>query len=155
MRSSIAVLLVVAMTACGDDGPSSPPPLFPTNYAATYQEVRSCRLSIEHDSFYMRVLAAPDALGPYTTRTAPFPVGSILLKEHYDDNDRDCSGPVIGVTAMKKLEPGTAAETIGWEWEETDDKLVPDPDIEVNRCVRCHTDCGVAPDGYDGTCTVP
>ncbi|MBA3819040.1 MAG: cytochrome P460 family protein [Deltaproteobacteria bacterium] len=150
-RATLAALAVLGGGCGGDD---SEPPLYPADYAATYQEVRGCRRSIEHDLMTIRVLASPDAVAAYTGRTAPFPTGSILLKEEFDSGDVDCSGPIINVTVMQKLAVGSAPATLDWTWQKIDaDARVMDVDIE--RCTRCHTACGIAPDGYDGTCTVP
>lgn len=130
--------------------------MFPADYAATYQQVRNCRLSIEHDMVRIRVLASPDALGPYNTRTAPFPTGAVVLKEEYDTNDTACAGPIVSYTVMQKLDAGTSPSTIGWTWQEVDARFrVKQDSEEIARCIGCHTDCGKPPDGYDGTCTLP
>jgi hypothetical protein len=150
-----AVIAARLLAACGDDG-GGDPPVFPADYAATYQQVRNCRLSIEHDLVRIRVLASPDALQPYTTHTAPFPTGAIVLKEEYGTNDTACAGPIINYTVMQKLDAGTSPETIGWTWQDVDASFRVKRDSEnIARCIGCHTDCGKPPDGYDGTCTLP
>jgi hypothetical protein len=50
------LLITQGLLACSDPDPGDPP-VFPEDYAATYQEVRSCRLSVDHDLTRMRVLA--------------------------------------------------------------------------------------------------
>ncbi|MDQ3364378.1 MAG: cytochrome P460 family protein [Myxococcota bacterium] len=146
-----ALLLTGCGGGGGDDGE---PPLYPVDYAETYQEVRDCRFSIEHDSVRMRVLASPDAVAAYNGRMAPFPIGSIILKEQYDGGDTSCSGPIFNVTVMQKLAVGSSPATRDWTWQNVDENQRP-MTIDVERCTRCHTSCGSPPDGYDSTCTVP
>ena len=156
-RLSCAVFTLCAarlVAACGDDGGSAPPALFPANYAATYQEVRACRFSLEHDLMRIRVLASPEAFTAYTGRAEPFPTGAIVLKEQYDENDTACAGPLVSFTVMKKLAVGSSPATLDWDWQEVDADLHA-TGADIKRCTQCHTDCGHAPDGYDGTCTVP
>jgi hypothetical protein len=142
-----AILVVLVLAACGDDG--GPEPLFPADYA-TYQEVRDCRPSGDHDLQSVRVLADPAALAPYRDRLAPFPAGAIVLKEQYDFGDPTCAGDIVQWTVMVKDDAGP----IGWRWQRVDAArhVVSEDD---SRCYGCHTDCGVAPDGYLGTCAVP
>ncbi|MBA3395918.1 MAG: cytochrome P460 family protein [Deltaproteobacteria bacterium] len=144
----------ITVSSCGDDGSSTgDPPLFPADYAATYQEVRGCRFSVEHDSIRVRVLASPDAVTAYNGRTAPFPTGSIILKEEFDESDTACAGPIVEVTVMQKLAVGSSPDTLDWTWQKATVERVIETDIM--RCTRCHTSCGKPPEGYDGTCTVP
>ncbi|MGE5307422.1 MAG: cytochrome P460 family protein, partial [Hyphomicrobiales bacterium] len=155
-----AAVVAHALFACGSnsngktDGNTSGPPVFPADYAATYQQVRNCRLSLEHDLMYIRVLASPDALAAYNGRTAPFPTGAIALKEQYGEDDTTCAGPIVNFTVMQKLAVGSSPATLDWTWQKVgaDRRLV---DTDITRCTRCHTDCGKPPDGYDGTCTMP
>jgi hypothetical protein len=150
-----AALLSSTMLACGDDGGETvDQALFPADYAATYQQVRNCRNSLDHDLHRIRVLASPEAMAAYTGRTAPFPTGAIVLKEEYESSDTTCAGPVVQWTVMQKLPAGSAPTSLDWTWQEIDaDRQMTDKDIK--RCVGCHSDCGKAPEGYDGTCTVP
>ena len=146
------VVLAVLLVACGpDDGAA---PVFPDDYAATYQEVRGCRFSLDHDLIRIRVLASPDALTPYTGRIQPFPTGAILLKEQYADSDTRCEGPIVDFTVMAKLDVGSSPATLDWTWQ----KVGPDHqtvDTDIKACTQCHDSCGKAPEGYDGTCTMP
>jgi hypothetical protein len=143
-----ALLLLCALGACADD---ATPPLFPADYAATYTEVRNCRSSSDHDLHRIRVLVEPQALAPYQMRSAPFPVGAIVLKAEYDFADTSCAAPPIEWTVMQKL--GTP-DQLGWTWQRVDAKRNLETENDP-RCIQCHTDCGVPPDGYDGTCTMP
>lgn len=156
-RLSIASLIgigsLLALTGCPSDD-EGPPPDFPADYESTYVEVRNCRGSGDHDLNQIRILADPAALAPYQNRTDPFPVGSIVLKEEYEFGDMTCSGPIKQWTVMRKLEPGSADDTLGWAWQRVDaDRRVLDEDEP--RCIGCHQGCGVAPDGYDWTCALP
>lgn len=150
------LLLVAAGLLAGCPGPNPPvfDPLLPADYADTYTEVRNCRSSGDHDLHNIRVLADPEALGPYTNRTDPFPVGSILVKEEYDFGDSDCSGDILRWTVMQRLEDGASPENLDWHWQDVDqDFSVQEDDPE--RCAQCHFDCGAPPVGYLGTCTEP
>jgi hypothetical protein len=148
-RLSVLALLVVA--GCGGDDAA---PVFPEDYASTYVEVRDCRGSGDHDLHNIRVLADPAALAPYRDRDAPFPEGAIVLKEEHDFDDVDCSRAPIGWTVMQRLAPGASEATLGWRWQDVDaDREVISEDDP--RCVNCHVECGVPPDGYEGTCAIP
>jgi hypothetical protein len=150
----LILAFIVAVTGCsGDDGGGGDPPLFPANYAESYQQVRNCRGSIEHGPVRVRVLADPGALQPYMTRVGAFPVGSIVLKEEFDEEDLSCATP-FQYTVMQKLEPGSSPDTLDWTWQTVDKKRKVVVE-EVRRCWQCHSDCGKPPEGFDGTCTVP
>lgn len=153
-RSSL--LLVVAgatslvAVSCGDPGV----PLFDEDYEATYTEVRGCRQSGDHDLHRIRVLVDPAALGPYESRSEPFPPGATVLKEEYDFGDFDCTGPIVEWTVMQRLDDGASPTHLDWVWQTVDpDRVVTEEDPQ--RCANCHAGCGGPPDGHDGTCTVP
>ena len=145
-------VLVVALVACGSD-PKTEPPIFPTDYATTYREVRNCRPSVEHGPVNIHVLASPDAFTPYKMRAAPFPTGAILLKEEFAESDTACAGPIKQWTVMEKLDDGTSAATLDWHWQKVDSKRKTIMDDD-QTCIACHTMC-VAPQGYLHTCTDP
>lgn len=148
---SCAIVLATTM-ACGDDTPMSTP-VFPSDYATTYTEVRDCRQSGDHDLNVVRVLADPAALAAYSDRTEPFPEGAVVLKEEYEFGDVDCTGPITQWTVMEKLAVGADPANLDWFWQRVDgDGTVLDENLP--RCAACHQAC-VPPDGYDGTCTVP
>jgi hypothetical protein len=158
-RAALAILVAQILIACGDDDGGGDdgggdPPLFPADYAATYQQVRNCRASLEHDLMRIRVLAAPEALATYNMRNAPFPAGAIVLKEEYAMGDMACAGPIMSFTVMQKLDAGSSAATLDWSWQEVSgDRRTTTTD--VRRCTGCHSGCGKPPEGFDGTCTVP
>lgn len=125
--------------------------LVPADWAASTTEVRNCRRSGDHDLNYIRVLADDAALAPYNARNAPFPDRSVIIKAEYAD---DACSDLAGFTAMRK-EAGFAPGGGDWHWQRLDkDRKVVD-DGTPDRCTRCHAACGVPPEGYDFTCTVP
>ncbi|MSP24011.1 MAG: hypothetical protein EXR75_02380 [Myxococcales bacterium] len=129
----------------------SPAPVYAADWATSYTEVRDCRRSGDHDLNYVRILAAPDALGPYQTRDAAFPDGAVVLKLEFADpacTDRS------GLTAMRR-EAGFDATHGDWHWQRLDQDEKVFEDGKLERCVGCHASCGVAPDGHDWTCAVP
>jgi hypothetical protein len=55
---------------------------------------------------------------------------------------------------MVRAAPGAAPQTLGWRWQRVDrDRKVVGAD--EGRCVTCHQDCGIPPDGYEATCALP
>jgi len=148
---------LAALLAAACSGPETPPsgaaPSFPADYAASYVEVRGCRKSADHELDFVRVLADPAALGPYTDRASAFADGAVVLKEQYEPSDDTCSGPIAQWTVMLKNQ--AASKRLGWEWQRvTADRRV----VEANTpsCFGCHRDCAGAPaPGYDFTCTDP
>jgi hypothetical protein len=155
-RALLALALGAAVLAsCSSDGSgdSGPAPLFPADYASTFTEVRNCRSSTEHEFSRVRVLADPDAVGPYLGRDADFPLGSIVLKEEYDFGDTACAGDVIRWTLMARLAAGSSPDTLDWRWQDVEPSRRVKTQDEP-RCIGCHTTCGVPPEGYQGTCTV-
>jgi hypothetical protein len=155
MRFAVIAALSALLAACSDpDTPEEEPsPSFPADYAASYVEVRGCRKSADHELEFIRVLADPSALGPYTDRTSAFPNDAIVLKEQYEPSDDTCSGPIAQWTVMLKNQ--SAAERLGWDWSRVDaDRRV----VETNApaCFGCHQGCtGTPGPGYDFTCTDP
>ena len=122
--------------------------MFPADYDATYREVRNCRRSIDHDNMFIRVLADPVAYQPYLDRTAPLPVGSIVLKEEYADET--CTD-LARFAVMRKENEGFDALSGDWYFQQVNlRREVIDDHNE--RCYRCHTSC---PTGFDSTCTDP
>jgi hypothetical protein len=150
---SYRVLALVAVASCGGDGESATP-LITADYADSFVEVRDCRRSIDHDLQFVRIHAAPDALAPYRDREAAFPVGAVVVKEQFVDNDDDCSGEVQLYTVMRKLDAGADPDLLDWEWQELDADFDVVSDAEPLRCARCHETCE-PPEGYLGTCAAP
>jgi hypothetical protein len=154
----LALALGAAALGCGDDGggddgDTGTAPAFPSNYAASYSEVRDCRSSSEHELNRIRVLADPAALAPYRDRDADFPVGSVVLKEEHEFADIDCTSAPVRWTVMTRLASGSSPQTLDWYWQDVDGarRVTSEND---SLCISCHTGCGVPPEGYLGTCTV-
>lgn len=114
--------------------------------------MRDCRKSGDHDLYHVRVLASPEAAGPYTLRNEPFPVGAILLKEEYIDDQ--CSD-LDRFTAMKREPNGYAPGAGDWHWQRVNKDGSVELDGKLPSCSGCHQGCGVPPDGHDWTCAVP
>lgn len=159
LRFGLGVLALIALGCpggAGDDGDDGPAvePLFPEDYDARYTEVRDCRGSGDHDLNNIRILVDAAAREPYEGRTVAFPIGAVVLKVEYDFGDATCEGPIKQWTVMRKLAADAAPSTLDWEWQRVDgDRTVVSEDEP--RCIGCHTGCGVAPDGYDWTCSIP
>lgn len=144
-----ALLGVTSLALLGCPPPPTPvtdagPPVFPSDWATRYSEVRDCRRSPDHDLAYIRVLASPDAETIYTTRSGEFPDGAVLVKPEYAD---DLCTDLLGITAMRR----TAGS---WEFQETS-ALGRVVSTDTLRCIGCHASCGLPPDGYMGTCALP
>jgi hypothetical protein len=166
-RALLAVVVLTVAGACGcgdDDGGGSidgappdaaPEPIFDPDYATTYTKVRDCRSSTSHDFLMIVIWADPDAATPYLDREAPFPVGSIVLKEEYDIGDTECTGDVVQWSVMKRLEDGAAPEQLDWFWQKVDRNGQVVTENEA-RCFGCHDDCDGDPtDSYENTCAEP
>ena len=154
MRAACTVGLLAACAACGGGDGGEQTSLFPADYAASYVAVRPCRPSADHDLNNVTVLADPAAAAVYRARDRPFPTGSVVLKAEYEFGDTACTGPIQQWTVMVQLAAGSAPATLDWHWQKVDASRAVLTDDEP-RCIGCHTACGVAPDGYAGTCSAP
>ncbi len=148
----VGVSVLLAAACSGEQEPTLVP-LFPADYAASYVEVRECRVSSEHEITPVRVLAEPAAAAAYMGRSADFAEGTILIKEEYDFADRSCTGPIIQFTVMQREAPGSATDQLGWRWQKVSDTRRVISENEA-RCANCHRTCGNPPEGYQGTCSV-
>jgi hypothetical protein len=154
MRLASSVVLALLLAAACADAPSrAPVAAFPADYAASYEEVRSCRKSADHELDFVRVLTDPSALGPYLDRTSAFPDGAVVLKEQYAADDASCSGSIEAWTVMRKNTAATARS--GWDWQRVaSDRSVVEAD--TGSCQGCHAGCtGAGQLGYDFTCAEP
>ena len=145
-RSALLGAITLMLAGCPPPAPSGDAgvPFFPADYATSFNEVRNCRRSPDHDLSYVRVLASPEAESTYTTRVGEFAEGAVLVKPEYAD---DLCRDLVGITTMRF----TAGS---WEFQETDvmGRVIS---TDTLRCIGCHAGCGVPPDGYMGTCAVP
>lgn len=150
-------ILLSGLLGCSEGDPNTKPkqdPVFPTDYALTYTEVRNCRQSGDHDLNIIRVLADSTALDPYQNQNVVFPIGAVLLKEEFDFADVTCAGPIVRWTVMSRLDTGSSPETLDWHWQEVDkDRNVVSDNAQ--RCIACHSNCTVANGGFESTCTMP
>jgi hypothetical protein len=148
-----ALCALCALCACGS-GDGNDTTLFPADYASSYFQVRPCRGSPDHDLNNVRILADPIAMPAYSKRDQPFATGAVVLKEEHEFSDDTCIAPIRGWTVMVKLAAGSSPATLDWHWQKVDADRNVVTDNEP-RCYGCHTSCGVPPDGYQGTCSVP
>jgi hypothetical protein len=144
-------LVLLLLSCSGEDDPLAPS--FPTDYAASYVEVRDCRFSGEHDLSPVRVLTDPSSADAYVNRDRAFAEGAIIIKAEYDFADPACEGEIQRWTVMVREAAGSAPERLDWYWQEVDAgrAVVNENDT---RCIGCHTGCGAPPDGYLGTCSI-
>ena len=158
IRTGLLVRLAICVAAalvsgCGDDSagpqPPMPDPFFPANYLETYPLVRRCRLSIDHDSWHIRVYVNPEAFTAYTDSIYPFAESTVLVKPLYSDTT--CT-QVVEYAVMRKGPPGTAPASADWEWQRVgaDRKVLESGQIQ--RCITCHRSCT---NGRDYACTDP
>jgi hypothetical protein len=153
--------VLLPLAACGDDAPASEPlpppvaaePLFPADFSETFQEVRNCRPSSEHDLARVRVFADATAQATYATREGEFAVGATLVKTEYDGTDSECSGAVVQWTVMQRLAAGSSPDTLDWQWQRVSNTREVLGQDEP-RCTNCHSGCD-APGGYFNTCALP
>jgi hypothetical protein len=144
---------------CADDETAPPPApaaIFAADWATSYEEVRDCRRSADHDLNFIVVLADALARDAYVDRMEPFPAGAVILKAEYADPA--CSD-LAGFTAMRRdpgFDPPDDDSPGGdWHWQRARADGTVSEDGVIARCKSCHEGCGVAPDGHDGTCAVP
>lgn len=144
-------VLALLLIACSDDAAvESPAPIFPADFADSWQEARDCRFSHDHELRSIRVFADVDAFEPYTQWSKPFPVGATLVKLEYDDDQ--CQN-LIGFSAMQKLESGAAPDDYDWKWQKLDAKRRVDESGDIpTRCVTCHRYHCREPYGFDLAC---
>jgi hypothetical protein len=147
-RTTIASAWCFASVLAGCGAPA----VVPADYERTYQEVRDCRRSGDHDLNFIRVLTDPAAFEAYQQRDRAFPLNAVVMKVEYAD--QDCTD-VAGFTAMKKLETGAATEGGDWQWQKLDGRRRVLEDGQPPGCVGCHRPCQGGTQGHDWTCTEP
>lgn len=137
--------------AAVDAGTPDPEPVFPADFAERYSEARDCRNSHEHELRYIRVLVSPEAREPYAALSpeTPYPVGSTLVKEEYDDDQCET---LLGYTAYKKLPKGENPAGGDWWWQKLDAERRVVEEGAPWRCINCHTVHCAPPYGFDLTC---
>jgi hypothetical protein len=145
--------MTLALTGCP---PPPVDPVFPEDYRSSYELVRDCRLSIEHDLVRIQVWANDIARDAYVNRDAELPDGSILVKEEFDGDDVGCADPMIGWTVMRR-EAGFSPSIGDWHWQTLNEEQVVIEDGRISECYMCHDMCDDDEDdeGFDWTCAVP
>lgn len=148
----LAVLIFWGVAAgCSGKEPPAPSPgsdaWFPSNFRTSYERVRECRLSIEHDLLHIVIYADPDNSERYLNEDYPFDPGAVVVKEEFADEE--CSER-SGFTVMRKADPGEHEDTLGWQWQRLDANraLIS---ANVAQCTACHADC----EARDYTCALP
>ena len=139
MRAVLRACALVAMAGCSAEEAEPPAAIWPADFESAWPEVRDCRLSpAEHDGFYIRVFANPDATQAYEDGVYPFAEGTLLVKGEYDD--AACK-TLVRVSAMRKLAPGAASELADWEWQRTDAAGNVTTQMPAKSCAGCHAAC--------------
>ena len=149
-RSLLAVVSAGALSSCGGDSSTDPPPaedpLFSSDYRATFTVVADGRFSTEH-SGCVEVHCDPGNAAGYTALNFPMPEGTLLVKAVFPVTDPTCTG-ISGVcetgwAVMKKLAPGSSPATGDWYWQEIDASrnVVKSNDMgNILDCISCHQD---------------
>lgn len=110
--------------------------IFPPNYAQTFVEVRDCRLSTEHEGYYIRVLTDPGAAQPYRDNAPSLPVGAVVVKEEFTRSD--CrNDSLVRWSAMRKEAAGFDPSSRDWRWQ----RVARDGTVLTENkasCVGCH-----------------
>jgi len=112
-------------------------PIFAASYRNNFVEVRSCRFSIEHGGVAMRVLANPIGAAAYLAEANPLPVGSIVIKEEYNNADCSDDAKLVRWAAMLKRSPGFDAEHGDWHWQWVNRNRTVAADGKAS-CIACH-----------------
>lgn len=147
------MLCVVSLAGCSDDETTPPAAeaVFSADWENVYEEVRDCRRSADHDLRYVRILVDDLARAAYLDRDEPFPDGAVVFKAEYAD---PACGGLESLTAMRR-EAGLDPAGGDWHWQRAGADGVVERDGRLEDCRACHVACGVAPDGFDGTCAAP
>jgi len=111
--------------------------IFPADYRASFTEVRTCRIGLEHDSYRVRAWANEMAVQPYLDHQNPLPEGSIVIKEEFDGNDCSDDSKLVRWSVMRKEAPGFDPVDADWHWQRVrrDGSVIADGKA---TCVGCH-----------------
>lgn len=162
MKARAALLLAslaIPVVSCGPDE-EAVNSLVPDGYAARFTEVRNCRNTIEHIATTtqpmvsnIRVLTNPEAAEAYRMNAARLPVGTVIVKEEFDDPS--CSRASLRAwTVMRKEPAGYDTAHNDWRWQRvraSDNAVLVDG--RVASCISCHN--RPACTSRDWQCTVP
>jgi hypothetical protein len=141
------------LVACGSDTTDAgADPIFPADFASTFQEVRPCMRSGDHDLNHVRIVVNQTGHDAFVTRSGPFPEGTLIVKVEYADPT--CSD-LTGYTSMRRDAAGSSPEAGDWTWQRLDENRKVERTGNIPECVSCHATCGFPPDGHDWTCAIP
>lgn len=148
-RRLLTLVVVLGSGAIGSGGCDPVEPFWAEDFERAMPEVRDCRLSpAEHDGFYIRVFANPEARTAYVDGVYPFAEGTLLVKGEYED---DACTTLARVSSMRKLAAGADPDLGDWAWQRTDTRGRVLDDTAVRSCAGCHAAC----DARDRACTDP
>ncbi len=128
-----------------------PQPIFPSNYRASFTQVRDCRFSAAHGGVNVRVWANTIGAQPYLDLANPLPQGTVVVKEEFSGPDCSDDNTLVQWRAMRKEAPGFDPVDGDWHWQRVSLQRVVIFDTK-DTCIGCHT----APDclARDHMCTV-
>jgi len=152
MARILALTACLLGVGCFQDSTAQHSAFLPlSNYQATFQVVRDCRLNEKHGANrYQKVYADPKfAVDPYTNETYPLPAGSVVVAEEHD-NDPLCNS-LIGYYLMAKEQPGYDTAVHDWHWQELDANQRILQDGRLTTCSSCHA----KPPCIDYLCSPP
>jgi sugar lactone lactonase YvrE len=131
--------------------PEGPDPILPSDYSASYVEVRDCRYSLEHGGVYIRILASPEAATGYQENASALPEGTVIVKEEYPDDT--CTPSELLRWRVMRKEPAGFDPTAGdwhWQWLTPRREVVHD---NKDTCISCHQEESCVQRDY--MCAVP
>ncbi len=146
-RWSSLVLVPALLAGCAQVDSVNPELVLPTDYRTHFVQVRGCRPSLDH-MMSIIVRTPPNLALVYDDGPYPFPAGSLVVAEQYDDGL--CTS-LTEYEVMRK-EPGYDAAGGDWHWFRLDSNLHILEAGKIARCASCHRDCGKT---RDGVCAQP
>lgn len=123
---------------CFEDSTPQRTTYLPLDYQARFPIVRDCRLVVEHQNRYERVLANPIANEPYLATSYPLPEGSVVVAEQH--SDPSC-GSLNGYLLMAKEKLGYDSSAGDWRWQKLDVNQRIEQDGKLASCSSCHAKC--------------
>ena len=146
MRCVFVLPVLLLLGSCFQQTGTSSSQLLPSDYQASYQLARPCRLSVAHNSNYMVVYANALAQSDYLAGNYPLAQGSTIVAAETDQPS--CNG-ITGYTLMFKDASGYNTSAGDWHWQKLDDQRDVLQDGRVQECITCHASCSP----YDYTCS--
>jgi hypothetical protein len=147
-RGYWSALLCVLLVGCFEDSSPQPSNFLPLDYRTRFAIVRTCRMVVDHDLSYEKVLANEIGTGPYANASYPLPVGSVVVGEQH--GDPSCSS-LTGFYLMAKEQPGYDTAGGDWHWQRLDSNQRVVEDGHLDKCSSCHA----KPPCIDYLCSPP